>query len=184
MGLATVYRNLRVLQQAGRVRCRHLPSGELLYSPLERDVHHLTCLECSFSQPLTSCPVQQQGLKLPTRGLSTPVPHPGSVWVLRQVQARMTNDSSAIALEAKAVSHCFGSQAVLDSINLSCGKEAAALIGPNGAGKSTLLHVLQGLLKPSEGDVVIGGTAVASCRHRIALMPQRGASIGRFRLPP
>ena len=27
MGLATVYRNLRVLQQAGRVRCRHLPSG-------------------------------------------------------------------------------------------------------------------------------------------------------------
>ena len=62
----TVYRNLRVLQQAGRVRCRHLPSGELLYSPLERDVHHLTCLECGTSQPLTSCPVEQQGLKLPT----------------------------------------------------------------------------------------------------------------------
>ena len=66
MGLATVYRNLRVLQQAGRVRCRHMPSGELLYSPLERDVHHLTCLECGTSQPLTSCPVEQQGLKLPT----------------------------------------------------------------------------------------------------------------------
>ena len=26
MGLATVYRNLRVLQQKGEVRCRHLPS--------------------------------------------------------------------------------------------------------------------------------------------------------------
>ena len=36
------------------MRCRHLPSGELLYSPLERDVHHLTCLECGTSQPLTS----------------------------------------------------------------------------------------------------------------------------------
>jgi Fur family ferric uptake transcriptional regulator len=66
MGLATVYRNLRVLQQQGRVRCRHLPSGELLYSPLERDVHHLTCLECGTSQPLSTCPVEQQGLKLPT----------------------------------------------------------------------------------------------------------------------
>ena len=32
MGLATVYRNLRVLQQRGFVRCRHLPSGEALYA--------------------------------------------------------------------------------------------------------------------------------------------------------
>ena len=28
MGLATVYRNLRQLQQKGMVRCRHLPTGE------------------------------------------------------------------------------------------------------------------------------------------------------------
>ena len=28
MGLATVYRNLRQLQQRGLVRCRHLPTGE------------------------------------------------------------------------------------------------------------------------------------------------------------
>ena len=30
MGLATVYRHLRQLQQRGLVRCRHLPSGEAL----------------------------------------------------------------------------------------------------------------------------------------------------------
>ena len=36
MGLATVYRNLRQLQQRGLVRCRHLPNGEALYAPLER----------------------------------------------------------------------------------------------------------------------------------------------------
>ena len=87
----------------------------------------------------------------------------------------MTSNSSAIALEAKAVSHRFGSQAVLDSINLKLRQgELTALIGPNGAGKSTLLHVLQGLLKPSQGDVFVGDTPVTSCRHRIALMPQRG----------
>ena len=37
MGLATVYRHLRQLQQRGLVRCRHLPSGEALYAPTERD---------------------------------------------------------------------------------------------------------------------------------------------------
>ncbi|MFM7170895.1 MAG: transcriptional repressor, partial [Cyanobium sp.] len=31
MGLATVYRHLRQLQQRGLVRCRHLPSGEALF---------------------------------------------------------------------------------------------------------------------------------------------------------
>ena len=42
MGLATVYRNLRQLQQKGRIRCRHLPTGEAMYAPVERDRHHLT----------------------------------------------------------------------------------------------------------------------------------------------
>ena len=68
----------------------------------------------------------------------------------------MTHNSCPIALQAKAVSHCFGSKVVLESINLSLREgELTALIGPNGAGKSTLLHVLQGLLKPSQGDVFV-----------------------------
>ena len=42
IGLATVYRHLRSLQQQGQVRCRHLGNGEALYAPRERDVHHPT----------------------------------------------------------------------------------------------------------------------------------------------
>ena len=57
MGLATVYRNLRVLQQRGVVRCRHLPSGEALYAPMERDQHHLTCVDCGKTKPLDHCPI-------------------------------------------------------------------------------------------------------------------------------
>ena len=57
MGLATVYRNLRLLQQRGLVRCRHLPSGEALYAPVERDQHHLTCVDCGMTQPLDHCPI-------------------------------------------------------------------------------------------------------------------------------
>lgn len=58
MGLATVYRHLRQLQQRGLVRCRHLPSGEALYAPTERDEHHLTCVDCGTTLPLPHCPVQ------------------------------------------------------------------------------------------------------------------------------
>jgi Fur family ferric uptake transcriptional regulator len=57
MGLATVYRHLRQLQQWGLVRCRHLPSGEALFAPTERDDHHLTCVDCGASQRLIHCPV-------------------------------------------------------------------------------------------------------------------------------
>ena len=57
MGLATVYRHLRQLQQRGLVRCRHLPSGEALYAPTERDEHHLTCVDCGSTLQLSHCPV-------------------------------------------------------------------------------------------------------------------------------
>ena len=63
MGLATVYRNLRLLQQRGLVRCRHLPSGEALYAPVERDQHHLTCVDCGKTQTLDHCPIH--GIEVP-----------------------------------------------------------------------------------------------------------------------
>ncbi len=57
MGLATVYRNLRHLQQKGLVRCRHLPTGEALYAPVEHDRHHLTCVDCGSTRTLDHCPL-------------------------------------------------------------------------------------------------------------------------------
>jgi Fur family ferric uptake transcriptional regulator len=63
-GLATVYRNLRLLQRAGLVRCRKLANGESVYAPLERDDHHLTCVNCGHSEPLPICPVGTAGLAL------------------------------------------------------------------------------------------------------------------------
>ena len=37
MGLTTVYRNLQVLIKHGLIRSRHLPTGEVLYTPVDRD---------------------------------------------------------------------------------------------------------------------------------------------------
>jgi energy-coupling factor transport system ATP-binding protein len=39
--------------------------------------------------------------------------------------------------------------------------EIVAITGPNGAGKSTLLRVFIGLLRPSSGDVRVGGNSIA-----------------------
>ncbi|MFM7312063.1 MAG: transcriptional repressor [Cyanobium sp.] len=64
MGLATVYRHLRQLQQRGLIRCRHLPSGEALFAPVERDEHHLTCVDCGATQVLSHCPMH--ALHLPS----------------------------------------------------------------------------------------------------------------------
>ncbi|MCI1903039.1 MAG: energy-coupling factor ABC transporter ATP-binding protein [Enterococcaceae bacterium] len=44
----------------------------------------------------------------------------------------------------------------LDQINLEIDRgESVAIIGQNGAGKTTLVKMLNGLLKPSEGEVII-----------------------------
>ena len=58
MGLSTVYRNLQALVRQGLVRSRHLPTGEILYTPVERDIHHLTCVKCGNTKPLQGCPVK------------------------------------------------------------------------------------------------------------------------------
>ena len=58
MGLTTVYRNLQVLMKTGLIRSRHLPTGEVLYTPVERDIHHVTCVQCGETSKIDGCPVK------------------------------------------------------------------------------------------------------------------------------
>ena len=41
MGLTTVYRNLQVLIKHGLIRSRHLPTGEVLYTPVDLSLIHI-----------------------------------------------------------------------------------------------------------------------------------------------
>ena len=66
MGLATVYRNLQVLVKKGLVRSRHLPTGEVLYTPVERDIHHLTCVDCGETSRLEGCPMKTMNISQKT----------------------------------------------------------------------------------------------------------------------
>lgn len=57
MGLATVYRSLEALKLEGSVQVRTLANGEALYSLVQQDKHHMTCLQCGVSIPIHQCPV-------------------------------------------------------------------------------------------------------------------------------
>jgi branched-chain amino acid transport system ATP-binding protein len=63
------------------------------------------------------------------------------------------------ALELRGVSAGYGPfRALFDvSIAVAAG-EAVALLGPNGVGKTTVARVASGLVAPSSGQVVVGGT--------------------------
>lgn len=64
MGLATVYRALESLKLQGAVQVRTLATGESLYSSVQQDQHHLTCIHCGRSIVFNECPVHELEEKL------------------------------------------------------------------------------------------------------------------------
>ena len=75
IGLATIYRHMRWLQQRGLVRSRLLPTGETLYAPVDHDAHHLTCVLCGSSVTLPVCPMHDQPLPAELRAGFLPLFH-------------------------------------------------------------------------------------------------------------
>lgn len=67
------------------------------------------------------------------------------------------------ALEVRGVSKRFGSLEVARNVSLRLEEGArCALIGPNGAGKTTLINLIGGRVKPSAGEIWIGGRDVTA----------------------
>jgi branched-chain amino acid transport system ATP-binding protein len=69
----------------------------------------------------------------------------------------MANES---VLHAKNVTIRFGGLTAVSDFNLDMKpRELVGLIGPNGAGKTTLFNMLTGVYKPTEGEILVGGTS-------------------------
>jgi lipoprotein-releasing system ATP-binding protein len=68
---------------------------------------------------------------------------------------------------------------VLRGIDLTVGEgEILAVTGPSGAGKSTLLHILAGLDRPDQGEVILTGKKIYGLsRRRISLLRNQGIGI-------
>lgn len=84
------------------------------------------------------------------------------------------------AIDVRGVSHTFetrkGRLRALDGIELEIAEnEFVTVVGRSGCGKSTLLRLIAGLLKPTAGDVMIGGQRVTEPRRDVSLMFQRSA---------
>ncbi|MCM3135110.1 ABC transporter ATP-binding protein [Paenibacillus polysaccharolyticus] len=63
---------------------------------------------------------------------------------------------------------------VLNGLSLTVEKgEFVAIVGPSGCGKSTLFHIIGGLLKPQDGQVLMNGKQVTGQRGHISYMPQQ-----------
>ncbi|MEJ6760683.1 MAG: ABC transporter ATP-binding protein [Candidatus Planktophila sp.] len=67
------------------------------------------------------------------------------------------------ALTLKNVFAGYGGGMVLQGLDLEVRKGSiTCIVGPNGAGKSTVFRVISGLLKASEGDVLLAGESIKS----------------------
>ena len=61
-------------------------------------------------------------------------------------------------LECKNLSKRYGKVAALDDVNLVIEPgRVVGLLGPNGSGKTTLIKLINGLLTPSTGEILVGG---------------------------
>jgi branched-chain amino acid transport system ATP-binding protein len=64
-------------------------------------------------------------------------------------------------LRLRGISTHYGPIQVLRQVNLEIGTgEVVCLLGPNAAGKTTTLKTILGIVKPTEGEVVLGGERV------------------------
>ena len=82
-------------------------------------------------------------------------------------------------LECRGLSKNYGPVCALDHIDLSIEPgRIVGLLGPNGSGKTTLIKLANGLLQPTQGEILIGGEAPSpKTRAIVSYLPERIALI-------
>lgn len=78
-------------------------------------------------------------------------------------------------LEIKHLSKDYGNKVALNDVNISISKgKIVGLLGPNGSGKSTMIKLINGLLQPSDGEILINGMHPSiETKAVVAYLPER-----------
>lgn len=78
-------------------------------------------------------------------------------------------------LECKNLTKTYGKQTGLENVNLTLESgRIIGLLGPNGSGKTTLIKLINGLLVPTEGELLIDGMAPGTETKKIvSYLPER-----------
>ncbi|MGX9427734.1 MULTISPECIES: branched-chain amino acid ABC transporter ATP-binding protein/permease [Bradyrhizobium] len=72
--------------------------------------------------------------------------------------ARQRAATGEVVLEVRNLSRSFGGLKAVQNVSFKLHKnEILGIIGPNGAGKTTLFNLLNGFLRPNQGEVLIDG---------------------------
>ncbi len=76
--------------------------------------------------------------------------------------------SEDVVLSTKNLTKRFGKQTSVNNLNLEIEKgQIFGFLGPNGAGKTTTIRMLLGLMKPTEGEVMLFGQSLKENRVEI-----------------
>jgi biotin transport system ATP-binding protein len=79
-------------------------------------------------------------------------------------------------IELRGVGHRYGDRVVLDGVDLTLTEARVGVVGANGSGKSTFARLLNGLVVPTEGRVLVDGldtrTQVRAVRRRVGFVFQ------------
>jgi ABC-2 type transport system ATP-binding protein len=81
----------------------------------------------------------------------------------------------SVILDCKSLTKKFGSTTALSDVNLSLERgRIIGLLGPNGSGKTTLIKIINGLLVPNEGSILIAGMEPGvESKKIVSFLPER-----------
>lgn len=86
-----------------------------------------------------------------------------------------TDTITPTILDISDLSKYFGTNCALEHINLQLAKgQIIGLLGPNGSGKTTLLKMINGLLTPTSGHILINGLHPSNhTKNIVSYLPDR-----------
>ena len=85
-------------------------------------------------------------------------------------------EAGEICLEVRHLRHCYGDFEALSDVNAQFRRgTVTTILGQNGTGKTTFVHHINGLLKPTSGDILIDGKSIAG--YSVAELSRKAALV-------